>query len=691
MKTVLVLAGLVALVMGSAVPHHHDIKLKPVEPQFVEYQKKILALFEHSKQLEYHADYYKVGKDYDIEANIQNYSNKQAVDEFLLLYRTGTLPKYYPFSIFYQRMRDEAIALFHVLYFAKDFDTFYKTACWAKVYMNEEQFFYAYYIAIVQRKDTTGIVLPAPYEVYPQLFMNKDVQSRMNYVKMQNGLLNEKLAAQYGMVKENSNYVFYANYSNSLSYPNKEQKLSYFTEDIGLNSYYFYFHSQMPFWWKSEKLSVLKDRLGEVFFYYYQQLLARYYLERLPHGLGEIPEFSWYSNFKSGYYPQLYSVLAPYAQRSNDYKIHNEKNYEYIRFLDTYEKTFFQFLQEGEFKTPEKEINYVGNYWHMNSDLYAEKSDKDLHQYSYEIIARHVLGASPKPFDKYTFMPSALDFYQTSLRDPAFYQLYQRTIDYLIDYKQYVKPYDHNDLHFVGVKINDVQVSELITYFDYFDLNATNSVFYNKEELKSYPMNYLVRQPRLNHKPFSVKLDVKSDVASDAVFKIFIGPKYHANGYPVNIEDDWTKFYELDWFVQKLVPGENKIERKSSEFVLFKDDSVPINEIYEFLDQGKVPYDMSVQPDNMPRRLMLPKGTLGGYPFQLFVFVYPYNSVKKGENVFESYILDNKPFGYPFDRPVREAYFRQPNVFFKDVRIYHKDAYYPYELNVPSYFVQKKM
>lgn len=45
-----------------------------VEPKFVEYQKKILHLFENSEQLEYGSDYYKIGKDYDIEANIQNYS-----------------------------------------------------------------------------------------------------------------------------------------------------------------------------------------------------------------------------------------------------------------------------------------------------------------------------------------------------------------------------------------------------------------------------------------------------------------------------------------------------------------------------------------------------------------------------------------------------------------------------------------
>ncbi|CAH0589096.1 unnamed protein product [Chrysodeixis includens] len=684
MKTFLILSGLFALAMGSALPGHQNIKTKNVDASFIEYQKKILALFEHSEQLDVHSEYYKVGKEYSIEDHIDNYVNKKAVEEFLMLYRTGFLPKYHKFSIFYERMRNEAIALFHVFYYAKDFETFYKAASWAKVHLNEEQFLYAYYIALVQRSDTNGIVLPAPYEVYPQFFFNQETLMRMYRTKMQGGLLDEKYAAQYGIQKEHDYYVVYSNYSNSLSYPNEEYKMSYFTEDIGLNSYYYYFHSSLPFWWHSDKLGMYKERLGEMFVYYYQKLLARYYLERLSNGLGEVPKFSWYSQFKTGYYPQLTGNYLPFVQRSNDYDIHTERNYEYIRFLDTYEKTFFQFLQKGEFEDFEKEINNIGNYFHMNTT-------KDLHQFSYEIIARQVLGGSPKPVDKYSFMPSALDFYQTSLRDPAFYQLYQRIIDYLIDYKEYVKPYSYNDLHFVGVKIDDVKVDKLVTYFDYFDFNATNSVFYSQEELKAYPTSFVIRQPRLNHEPFSVNIDVKSDVASDAVFKIFIGPKYDSNGYPVKMEEDWMKFYELDWFVQKLVPGENKVQRKSSDFMFFKDDSIPINEIYQWLDQGKVPFDMSYAPSNMPRRLMLPKGTYGGYPFQMFVFVYPLNGVNKETDVFKHFVNDNKPFGYPFDRPVNDyAYFKQPNMYFEDVEIYHKDEYFPYEFNVPSYFMQKK-
>nr|AFP55241.1 arylphorin [Cerura vinula] len=692
MKTVLVLAGLVALVLGGTVPTKFNVKTKPVDAEFIARQKKVLSLFTHTEQESFFDDHYKIATTYSVEENINNYTNKEAVEEFLTLYRNGFMPKFVPFSVFHERQRDEAIALFKLFYYAKDFETFYKTAVFAKILLNEQQFYYALYIAVIQRPDTNGIVLPAPYEAYPGFFVNQDTLNKI-FATKQSEVEPTNFQKEFGIVKEGKNYIFYANYSDSLTYPNEESRLSYFTEDIGLNSYYYYFHSHLPFWWNSNKYQVFKERRGEVYFYFYQQLLARYYLERLTNGLSNIPEFSWYSKFKTGYNPLLTTYAYPYAQRSNNYDIHNEQNYENIRFLDTYEKTFFQYLQKGHFKAFDKEvdfhsakaINFVGNYWQTNADLYSEDVTKD-YQHSYEITARRVLGAAPKPWDKYSYLPNSLDFYLTSLRDPAFYQLYQRIIDYFIDFKEILPTYSYDDLHFVGVKINDVKVDKLVTYFDYYDFNATNKVYFSWDEYRTRPNDYFVRQPRLNHKPFDVVIDVKSDVASDAVFKIFIGPKYDSNGFPISLEQDWNKMYELDWFVNKLVPGENKIERKSSNFAFFKDDSLTQAQIYELLEQGQVPHDMSVLPDNIPRRLMLPKGTKGGYPFQLFVFIYPYNGVTKQEDYFANFILDNKPFGFPFDRPVREVYFKQPNIFFKDVTIYHEGEPFAWGYNVPAYF-----
>lgn len=266
------------------------------------------------------------------------------------MYKTDSLPKYNTFSIFYDQHREEAIALFQLFYYAKDFDTFYNTAAWARVHLNEGLFLYSFYIAVIQRVDTSSFVLPAPYEIYPELFINKRETFEMNRVKQQDGLEYPEMATEFGVVKENEDFVFYANYSDSLTYPNDEQRLSYFTEDVGLNAYYYYFHTILPFWWNGKVLGPFQERRGEIISYFYQQLLARYFLERLSNGLGEIPSFSWYSPVTVGYYPFLSTWKYPFAQRSNHYLIHSEKNYEEVRFLDMYEKTFYQYLQNGHFK-----------------------------------------------------------------------------------------------------------------------------------------------------------------------------------------------------------------------------------------------------------------------------------------------------------------------------------------------------
>lgn len=284
-------------------------------------------------------------------------------------------------------------------------------------------------------------------------------------------------------------------------------------------------------------------------------------------------------------------------------------------------------------------------------------------------------------------MPSALDFYQTSLRDPAFYQLYNRIFQYIVQFKKYLTPYTPEELHYKGVKINDVKVDKLVTYFDMFDFNVTNAVYFSQEQLKSYDNSFFVRQPRLNHKPFAITVNVQSEVESQAVFRVFLGPKYNSKGYPITIEENWSKFYLLDWFTHKLVSGKNEIVRNCDDFFFFKEDSVPINELIEMLGEGKVPKDMSEEFDSMPKRLMLPKGTYDGFPFQLYVIAYPFEDIPKEYEPFKAYVLDNKPFSYPFDRPVQNAWwFTQPNMYFKEVAIHHEGEIFPYKYNVPSNF-----
>ena len=87
-------------------------------------------------------------------------------------------------SLYYPKLRKETEALFRLLYYAKDFETFFKTALWARIYINEMQFGEAMYAVITLRDDTRFIQLPPPYELYPYGFFNSEVLKKAYHAKL---------------------------------------------------------------------------------------------------------------------------------------------------------------------------------------------------------------------------------------------------------------------------------------------------------------------------------------------------------------------------------------------------------------------------------------------------------------------------------------------------------------------------
>lgn len=86
-----------------------------------------------------------------------------------------------------------------------------------------------------------------------------------------------------------------------------------------------------------------------------------------------------------------------------------------------------------------------------------------------------------------------------------------------------------------------------------------------------------------------------------------------------------------------------------------------------------------------PERLLIPRGKKGGMAFTFYVILTPY--VKQGEQDFEAYNYksfsycgvgfnnkypDDKPLGFPFDRPIYGDDFYTSNSYFKDVIVFHK-------------------
>jgi len=120
-------------------------------------------------------------------------------------------------------------------------------------------------------------------------------------------------------------YMIYANYSGNYVKSNldDEYKLDYFMEDIGLNTYYYYFRQIMPFWFDFKEFDIKqydfpKDFRGYYYYFNHKQLLGRYYLERISNDLDDIEDFDWNKPFYPGYYSTLMynnGIMMPQRSR----------------------------------------------------------------------------------------------------------------------------------------------------------------------------------------------------------------------------------------------------------------------------------------------------------------------------------------------------------------------------------------
>jgi len=695
--TLVVLLGvLCALTLANPV---HDGHYKVVDKQLLARQKDILRLFKYVNQPSYYKDHVDIAQNFKLfEDNLDSYVKPEVVKHFRRVWENGFLPRGHIFTVFNDVHLQQAIAFFKVLYYAKDYDMFYKVAVWGRQYVNEGIYLYALSVAIVHRQDTYGIVLPPIYEIYPYYFYSSDVISKVHKYKQ----------IYYGdKVHETHGYTINANYSGYYLNLHPEQSMSYYLEDVGINSFYYYYNIYYPYWLDSKEFGFEHGRRGEQYRYVYQQLVARYYLERLSNDFGEIPFFNWDLPFETGYYPSLrYPNGLEFPTRPNYVNLHeyfynygqswahkSPYGYSYTKVQD-YERRIrdaidrgFIYARGGErvsLRTKEG-INILGNLIEANPDSVDNIFYGPLHVY-----ARHLLGYSTQPLDAHRTAPSALEHYETSLRDPAFYQLYKRINLYFDKYIYSLQPYEENELYFPGVEVQNVQFDRLVTYFDYFYSDLSQAAFVTPEEFESDSVQVKAKQYRLNHKPFTYKVHVNSNKDQDAVVKIFIGPKHDEYDRYINISENRHNFVQFDHFKFSLKAGENVIERNSHQNFFYHHDRTSYKELYQQVLgalEGKSEYHVDSVNGlyGFPLRYLLPKGTYGGYEYQFFVIVYPYVPYKgQTEKDFPYYprvgtgaqYVDGYPLGYPFDRPIYyEKFFQDaPNTYYYTTKIYHRQV-----------------
>ncbi|XP_037027575.1 hexamerin-1.1-like [Bradysia coprophila] len=690
--SLLVLAGLVALSCGYLVPER-KVKTYDTDTDFLYKQKVILQLLQHVHQNDIMLKQWEEAKLWKFEEFL--YKKVEVVREFEYFWKFGRLlPMNEIFSIYNDYHREQAVALFHLFYYAKDFETFYKTLVWARFHVNEGMFIYALTVAVLRRSDTRGIELPAPYEIYPYYFFNTEtIQKAQNY-KMQ-GFLDMKKVEDVHTIIIPTNYTDYDYYMT-----NVENKISYFTEDIGLNTYYYYFHADYPFWMTGSDYNMVRGRRGEQYLFVHQQLLARYYLERLSNDIGTIPEFSWYEPIKTGYYPALrYYNGAFFSTRDNYYNIYTERNYYAVDILTNYERRIYDAIDLGYIIMPDgthydltkpESIELLGNMIQYNTDSPNRRFFGYFIWMSKLLLGGSVTGRYTHKYD-FKVLPSVLEHYETTLRDPVFWQLYKRIIKYYWHFKDTLPYYKKSELMFDGVKITSVDMGKLVTYFDKFDADITNAVdvevldkkisidktsdLFRFGKVSHYGGEDFVvkaRQLRLNHLPFTFNLHVYSDRVVKSVVRVYLGPKYNEFGRMYDINENRENWVLLDLFKYDLIVGDNIITRDSSDFTWYVKDTTTYFDLYKttmMVNDKKTKWDVTDYTEGrfgFPDRLMLPKGKKGGMPFQFYFIVTPYTPSTDG------YYVDNLPFGYPFDRKIDETYWYTPNMYYYDVNIFHK-------------------
>nr|CAD7568049.1 unnamed protein product [Timema californicum] len=620
------------------------------DKEFLSRQKQILKLFVRIQQPTLYQDLIEISKSYSIEENIDKYAFPKEVKKFLYLYKAGFfLPRSDIFVPLEKEHSKQAKLLSELFYDAKDYDTFFKTAVWARNHLNGGVFLYSFTRSLQAREDTKFFYIPPYYEIYPFLFVDEHVIQNVYEAR-----LTSVESGESKPIVLKSNYTGYWD-----SERNPENILAYFTEDVGLNAFNSEWNRLYPSWFNTTEYNVNIDRRGELFIYYQKQLLARYFLERLSNNLGDIPSFE--EEYEIGYFPRL--------RFNNGQSVTGRQ--QYSKFYDT-EAISVQDVKETASRLRQAiESGYIFNEQGEKISLFETDGRNMLgelinfygnspnkHYYgSYFTEALYVTGHVADPQQQYGLAPSALLNYETALRDTSVLQSGEEVI------------------RECGLQVRG-QAAQV----------------HLRDSKTDEHVDFRVKQGRLNHKPFDYKVSVESDKETDVLIKVFISPKYDSYGREFDLDTKMFYAVEIDRFPANVNVGTTVIERNSLNSSVAVPDAPSFRYILNKVDaaiENKEDYfiDKFARYHGFPQRLLIPKGRKDGFPVEFAVVVLPFDQADKDDlwkyDMGSVTLLgppanfkypDSRPIDFPLDRPYRSAYdVFTPNTFVKTVSIFHKN------------------
>ncbi|KAL1123484.1 hypothetical protein AAG570_002564 [Ranatra chinensis] len=586
---------------------------------------------------------------------------------------------------------------------------------WLYPKMNYEQFTYAQAVATLHRPDQhPGIDyrLPNWYDVFPNYFVPAGILGGV------------QAAVKEGNYNASDPPVFVAG--------DEDGAASYFTRDVGLNNMFYNWNIYFPHWMDPKKynMTTWKNR-GEIFFDYHQQLFAHFYVRALPR-VQNIWEFDYEDPVKHLFIlgirkkRKIYKIynqttlvirLSPLrlASKRRTLQGHPPRNSagdgEQLR-IDMFFVQQFGYAtvlansagrllatRPPEFRADDspqrKELvriemltyDLIANltvHLEGNGTIKMKEDDREVISLLGNLLYNTTESVNPSLYQSYytagiEYLASLgtdpqkdgggiAGYPMSAPSDPEFYPLLMRVNEAITAYKHYHnRKFYEKKLVAADFKFESISCSRLETFFEPFDVDVTSVV-----DGSSEPKKYIVRQLRLNHKPFTITMNITNRYKE----------KEHALVTVVFILDVFNKLFTFapnDGIYQvfskvpvMLEPGTNIIERSFDSSAMYVDE------------------DKEMAQCGIPRRLALPKGTTEGLKVNLIAFVGPHDGTSGGPprglrrtpvcgGLEHNY---GRPFGFPFDLFTNNINFDKSQLGIHNATVFHTPKTFPHGITI---------
>ncbi|XP_053674090.1 uncharacterized protein LOC128724390 [Anopheles nili] len=576
------------------------------------------------------------------------------------------VPRHGDFNIFNPAQRHVAGQLVGDLLAQPDLETLLSVASYARDRLNPTMFQYALGVVLLHRKDTSTIPVPSFLEMFPKRFVDP--------------ALFPKLREEGFVVEQRERVAIEMPQNFSASEAEPEQRLAYFREDIGVNLHHWHWHLVYP--QEGPVEVVRKDRRGELFYYMHRQIVARYNAERfsnlLPpatplHNLREpIPEAYFPKILNSALnrtYPgRMANMVLSHVNRPEDDAVATILELESsLGKIKEAIQSGFAILTDGT-RVPldaKTGIDTLGNI--MENSVVSVNA---AYYGNYHSLGHIMIGYIHDPDNLHLESHGVMGDITTAMRDPTFYRFHAHVDDVFDLHKLRLPAYTQSELSFPGVSIVDASVqitsgkaarNRLLTFWQRTQVDLGTGLDFGPHG------NVLATFTHLQHAPFAYQIMVHNETHDEkkGTVRIFLAPIYNADGGQLLLAQQRRCMIELDKFVVKLHPGENRIIRRSDQSSV----TIPYERTFRRVDVSNMPGSESFRFCNCgwPDHMLLPKGRPEGQPFDLFIMVSDYKAdavkapfdEKVDCNDSHSYCglrdqlyPDRRAMGFPFDRPM---------------------------------------